>query len=57
MTYRNILVAVDTTDEAEEVVKAARELADENDVPRDCLLTVDESGSKSPTTLLRIRNK
>ena len=31
MTYRNILVAVDTTDEAEEVVKAARELADEKD--------------------------
>jgi universal stress protein A len=29
MTYRNILVAVDTTDEAEEVIKAARELADE----------------------------
>jgi universal stress protein A len=31
MTYRNILVAVDTTDEAEEVVKAARELADAKD--------------------------
>ena len=31
MTYRNILVAVDMTDEAEEVVKAARELADEKD--------------------------
>ena len=31
MTYRNILVAVDTTDEAEEVVKAARELADVKD--------------------------
>ena len=31
MTYRNILVAVDMTDEAEEVVKAARELADKKD--------------------------
>ena len=31
MTYKKILVAVDTTDEAEEVVKAAREIADEKD--------------------------
>ena len=29
MTYRNILVAVDTTDEADEVIRAALELADE----------------------------
>jgi universal stress protein A len=29
MTYKNILVAVDTTDEAEDVIKAAREIADE----------------------------
>ena len=29
MTYNKILVAVDTTDEAEDVIKAARELADE----------------------------
>ena len=31
MTYKNILVAVDTTDEAEEVVQAAREIADNQD--------------------------
>ena len=31
MTYKNILVAVDNTDEAEEVVKAARKLAEEKD--------------------------
>ena len=29
MTYKKILVAVDTTDEAEDVIKAAREIADE----------------------------
>ena len=29
MTYNKILVAVDTTDEAEDVIKAAREIADE----------------------------
>ena len=27
MTYKNILVAVDTTDEAEHVIRAAREIA------------------------------
>jgi len=31
MTHRNILVAVDATDEAGEVIKAARELADAQD--------------------------
>jgi universal stress protein A len=31
MTYRNILVAVDITDEAEEVFKAAREIADDQE--------------------------
>jgi universal stress protein A len=31
MTYRNILVAVDTTDEAEQVFKAAREIADDQE--------------------------
>ena len=31
MTYKKILVAVDTTDEAEDVVKAARGLVDEKD--------------------------
>jgi universal stress protein A len=31
MTYRNILVAVDTTDETEEVFKAAREIADDQE--------------------------
>lgn len=31
MTYRNILVAVDTTDEAEEVLKAAREIANDQE--------------------------
>ena len=31
MTYKQVLVAVDTTDEAEDVVKAAREIADEKD--------------------------
>ena len=29
MTYRNILVAVDTTDEAEDVIRVARDIADE----------------------------
>lgn len=29
MAYRNILAAVDTTDEAEEILKAAREIADD----------------------------
>lgn len=29
MAYRNVLAAVDTTDEAEEVLKAAREMADD----------------------------
>ena len=29
MTYKNILIAVDTTDEAEDVIKAAREIAKE----------------------------
>ena len=29
MTYKNILVAVDTTDEAEDVIRSAREIADE----------------------------
>ena len=29
MTYKNILVAVDTTDEAEDVIRAAREIAEE----------------------------
>ena len=29
MTYKNVLVAVDTTDEAEDVIKAARQIADE----------------------------
>lgn len=29
MTYKKILVAVDTTNEAEDVIKAAREIADE----------------------------
>jgi universal stress protein A len=29
MTYKNILVAVDTTDEAEDVIRAAREVAEE----------------------------
>jgi universal stress protein A len=29
MTYKNILVAVDTTDEAEDVIRAAREIADQ----------------------------
>jgi universal stress protein A len=28
MTYKNILVAVDTTDEAEDVIRAAREIAE-----------------------------
>jgi universal stress protein A len=31
MTYRNILVAVDSTDEAEQVLKAAREIADDQE--------------------------
>jgi universal stress protein A len=31
MTYRNILVAVDITDEAEDVFKAAREIADDQE--------------------------
>ena len=31
MTYRNILVAVDISDEAEEVFKAAREVADDQE--------------------------
>jgi universal stress protein A len=31
MTYKNILVAVDTTDEADDVIKAAREIAEEQD--------------------------
>jgi universal stress protein A len=31
MTYRNILVAIDTTDEAEQVFKAAREIADDQE--------------------------
>jgi universal stress protein A len=31
MKYRNVLVAVDTTDEAEEVLKAAREIADDTE--------------------------
>lgn len=31
MTYRNILVAVDTTDETEEVFKAAQEIADDQE--------------------------
>lgn len=30
MTYKKVLVAVDTTDEAEDVIKTAREIADEN---------------------------
>lgn len=30
MTYKRVLVAVDTTDEAEDVIKAARGIADEN---------------------------
>ena len=30
MTYRNVLVAVDTTDEAEEVLQAAREIANDD---------------------------
>ena len=29
MTYKNILIAVDTTDEAEDVIRAAREIAEE----------------------------
>jgi len=31
MTYRKVLAAVDTTDEAEEVLKAAREIADDQE--------------------------
>ena len=29
MTYKNIVVAVDTTDEAEDIIKVAREISEE----------------------------
>lgn len=42
MTYRNILVAVDTTVEAEQVLEVARELADGKDAKL-CVITVMRS--------------
>ncbi len=41
MTYRNILVAVDTTDEAEDVIRAAREIS------------VDKNSTISVVTVIR----